>query len=634
MNDPTLDNGHRTSLRPRDVGRSGAWASTLIVVCTCRTLFAQSLDLPARATNAPAGSEFAARVWVLDLPEREQAIFQEITAGNVPNFLRTLCPVSVTNIAGGTTNKGTFYVTPDYLAIGSDEDYFLAPISPNTGQRIADALQCSLPTPKMVNDIYRAAEVKLPPAPIPPSAAMTTVAVFSNHNATVWSQRKAGLKEHPLGALVAGHQKDIVISAKLPETPGKMAIYGWHRTNGVPIQPLYLKHAAAWVDYSQCTRLVQQVMLINGERRRVAEVLSDPRLAELLSDEGPVPNPRYPTNMLAALPAQTNATASLSEIKTESAGFAGWREIPDSKERVASFTLDPEVKIHINAPGPSGLADTRAGVGGSEEGRRKVLLIFYGLPNGNTTEQTIGKALKPGDDWHFDIQHIGAQTRFLRQMLRDREVVVVYLENNLKSWPTWRKKYGDKGIPGIIADVKRLFAGAEVETVLSGHSGGGSLIFGYLNAVTEIPDDVTRIAFLDSNYAYDAAQGHKDKLVKWLSGSDHHFLCVLAYNDAVALLDGKTFVSAAGGTWGRSHAMLRDLAEDFKFTSQTNADFKRFSALDGRVQFILKENPEQKIFHTVQVERNGFIHCLVTGTTNESQSYEYFGPRAYPQWIR
>ena len=51
------------------------------------------------------------------------------------------------------------------------------------------------------------------------------------------------------------------------------------------------------------------------------------------------------------------------------------------------------------------------------------------------------------------------------------------------------------------------------------------------------------------------------------------------------------------------------------------------------MQFILKENPERQIFHTVQVERNGFIHCIVSGTTNEAKGYDYFGPRAYSPWI-
>src|SRR5206468_8191005 len=126
---------------------------------------------------------------------------------------------------------------------------------------IAGALNCALPTHKMVNDIYSAAEVKLAPSPIPPSPAMTTVLVFSNHNAIVRAQRTEQLKAHPLGALVAGHQKDVVIAAGLASAPGKVAIYGWHQTNGAPIQPLYLGHTAAWVDYSQCIRLVQQKML-------------------------------------------------------------------------------------------------------------------------------------------------------------------------------------------------------------------------------------------------------------------------------------------------------------------------------------------------------------------------------------
>src|SRR5205823_5344915 len=96
------------------------------------------------------------------------------------------------------------------------------------------------------------------------------------------------------------------------------------------------------------------------------------------------------------------------------------------------------------------------------------------LPNGNTVEQTIGKAVQPGDDWHFDIQHIGAQTRFLRQRITDRNLVVAYLENELKSWPAWRRAHGDAGIPTILDAVRQRFPGPRTRVVLSGHSGGGS----------------------------------------------------------------------------------------------------------------------------------------------------------------
>ena len=36
----------------------------------------------------------------------------------------------------------------------------------------------------------------------------------------------------------------------------------------------------------------------------------------------------------------------------------------------------------------------------------ETVISFFALPNGNTTEQTMGKQMQPGDDWHFDIQHI------------------------------------------------------------------------------------------------------------------------------------------------------------------------------------------------------------------------------------
>ena len=385
----------------------------------------------------------------------------------------------------------------------------------------------------------------------------------------------------------------------------------------MPIQPLYLKHAASWVDYSQCTRLVQQKMTVNGAHEDRGRGSGRPGPGRLIERRRPDPQPALSHERFAA------AGFEPRQAKTNATGSTGLLENPEFNESIISFTFDPEVKVRVNAPGQSAFAPGK-----------KVLLIFYALPNGNTTDQTVGKVMQPGDDWHYDIQHIGAQTRFLRDLLKDRVVVVAYLEAAGKSWPAWRKQHGDKLIPEIVATVKKLFPKHEIETVLSGHSGGGSFIFGYLNAVDKIPDDVVRIAFLDSNYAYDRALGHKDKLVKWLGAPGDHCFCVLAYNDAVALLDGKPFVSAAGGTWGKSHAMQRDLAEDFKFTTQTNAEFQRFTALDGRVQFILKENPEKKIFHTVQVERNGFIHSMVSGTTNEGKGYEYFGPRAYSKWIQ
>lgn len=579
---------------------------------------AQHLGLPARPADSPGGSTFGREVTDLRLEAREERILREIRAGNVPDFLRNFRQVNVTNESAVATNRLTFYVAPDYLAVGSETDYLLCPVSPNTAQKIADLCGCALPTRKMVDAIYAAADLKLEPMPIPPSPSMTSMAVFLEHNAMVWTQRVAWLKTFPLGVLVAGHKKDIVVTPRLASAPGKVAIYGWQRTNGLPIQPLYLGHTAAWVDYSQCTRLVSQRVELNGQIRRLSEVLSDPQLAGLVSDEGAF-DARYSTNGLIEAGATNRITGS-AQLKPGRPGELV--STGNFGERVAEFRYEPQIRVVINAPATN-----------ATTARQPITLLFYALPNGNTIEQTIGQRLHPGDDWHYDIQHIGAQTRFLRARFPGRSLVVVYLENELRSWPAWRKKYPDTAIPGILKAVEGYFANSEFDIVLSGHSGGGSLIFGYLNAVPAIPANVRRIAFLDANYAYDATLGHARKLATWLSAASDHYLCVLAYNDAAALLDGKSFVSAAGGTWGKSLEMQRDLERDFAFTRNNDSEFQRFSALDGRIQFLLKENPDRKVLHTVQVERNGFIHAMVTGTPEAEQGYRYFGSRAYSEWI-
>ena len=64
-------------------------------------------------------------------------------------------------------------------------------------------------------------------------------------------------------------------------------------------------------------------------------------------------------------------------------------------------------------------------------------------------------------------------------------------------------------------------------------------------------------------------------------------------------------------------------------SSSINDEWERYNAFGGRVQFTLKKNPTKAILHTIQVERNGFIHAMLTGTELENKGYEYFGPRVY-----
>ena len=79
----------------------------------------------------------------------QQNTYDQIRSGNVPAFLRDWKPVRVS--ANGTT--GTFFVSPDYLGIGTGSDYLRTPMYPATAQRLADELGFILPTKKMVEAI-------------------------------------------------------------------------------------------------------------------------------------------------------------------------------------------------------------------------------------------------------------------------------------------------------------------------------------------------------------------------------------------------------------------------------------------------------------------------------------------------
>ena len=265
----------------------------------------------------------------------------------------------------------------------------------------------------------------------------------------------------------------------------------------------------------------------------------------------------------------------------------------------------------------------------------KTWLIFYALPNGNNIEWTKGKRVKEGDDWHFNIQHIAAQTRYIRNLDRKNTYIVVYMMSEQKSWPTWKRTTANSInlIKSIIDSTASLFETSHPKLVLNGHSGGGSLIFGYLDAVDNIPSNIERIAFLDSAYGYDEGL-HKDKLIKWLNLNNQNKLVVLAYNDSVVIYNGNHLVSPTGGTWFRSRLMQRNLSSLYKFTTVSDTAFIRHAALNGRIDFILKENPHGLIYHTTQVEKNGFILSLLSGTKYDKRKYfTYFGGRSYEKYI-
>jgi len=252
----------------------------------------ETWPVPPRSVRMPTGSRFVQSILDADEQGRERAILREISRGNVPNFLRRLVRLDFRAATrSGRTRAVSLWVTPDYLAIGEDADSVRMPMNPITAQLIADRFGFLLPTAKIVDIIYQKARVKLAPRPFPPSARMVHVDEFARHDGVIDAQLGG---RAPRG-LVAGHKKDLVISNKLASRPHRLAIYGWQKPDSHPIQPLSTAHGDWYADYSHGVRLVRGAMLIDGAPYQVADVLQDPELAPLISDEGPLVRTRYRT---------------------------------------------------------------------------------------------------------------------------------------------------------------------------------------------------------------------------------------------------------------------------------------------------------------------------------------------------
>lgn len=238
-----------------------------------------------------SGSQFSRLIWDLDKDAREARILDELRKGNIPNYLRNMQPVWLTATSpSGEELTAKIWVMPDYLSIGSDQDFLRVPINPLTAQVIADQFALTLPTPKIVDAIYAQSKLKLYPITMRPGKSMTSTSYLSQHNGKIERQRSG----RPNNVIIAGHKKDIVLSNELINRPSRVAIYGWHRGLGNPIQPLSLVHDNRYADYSHGARLISKVIIVNGKTMTIDEVARNPELAPLLSNEGVLRVTRIP----------------------------------------------------------------------------------------------------------------------------------------------------------------------------------------------------------------------------------------------------------------------------------------------------------------------------------------------------
>jgi hypothetical protein len=305
----------------------------------------------------------------------------------------------------------------------------------------------------------------------------------------------------------------------------------------------------------------------------------------------------------------------------DSALLPGFQRAAEFDEQERWSRLESGVRIYVNAPRVMKSSLRR--------------LVIYATPNGNTIEQTLGCAMAEERDWHFDIQHVAAQIRRLRELSPDEDIVLAVVQAPKLSWPAFRQAETNHKviIRGLVDDLAKQTAAERV--VLSGHSGGGSFMFGYLNAFETIPATVERIVFLDANYAYSDEEHHGDKLLAWLRGDSTRRLIVIAYDDREITLNGKRVVGPTGGTYRASGRMIDRLTKDVPLPAEKQGPFDHQRGMDGQIEFFIHPNPDNKILHTALVgEMNGLLHGLTLGTPRVEAWGKFGGPRAYTSWIQ
>lgn len=250
----------------------------------------------------------------------EEMVYEEIHRGNIPDFMRpqNFTTIRLERTIGGRRIVAEIGVCPDYLAIGSNDDFVLMPVNPLTAQRIADRIGYALPTQMLVDiidDEARRTGGMLPFHAAPEIAGNVTnprtgkPVIAGDPGGPRWNNQEYGfyegrwmlsaefteeqnrLNQQSLSRagnptyLRSGHKKDVIYD---PLAFGKPCVVIYHRG----IQGLSNIHEITYHDYSHGIRFIDgNVQLTITERngtirrevRSVASILNDPDLFRLLS---------------------------------------------------------------------------------------------------------------------------------------------------------------------------------------------------------------------------------------------------------------------------------------------------------------------------------------------------------------
>lgn len=257
------------------------------------------------------GSEFIAAYANKGLPAWEAAALQLARDGGLVDW-----PWVDVQLTDGNSNTAIVRMTTDALAIGTPEDNVRLPLLPGTAQSIFNLYGWMLPTPWLVYKRWEAAPIKLTPTAMVPNLG-ANLTQYAAHSSLI-TQQVAGRE-----GLVAGAKKSVIVSNIYK--PGKVLIFGWYlptpnvyddgKQMGTPgrqpTQPKSNVHGDFYVDYSHGIYAMAPTALVNGTEMDLVDLYQHPTLSKLVSNEGPVKVPRYPSSVLPA----KNRPVSVAEYK-------------------------------------------------------------------------------------------------------------------------------------------------------------------------------------------------------------------------------------------------------------------------------------------------------------------------------
>ena len=267
--------------------------------------------LPPRKKNAITGSQFMELMEERGItatdPTYEKAVIDQIMAGNVPSYMR---PENWRKMTfKGKTKKGadvsvTIRVCPDYVAIGSDEDYVRVPLSAVALQRLSAMMDVALPTIKVADAIDKKAQkIRLvTDTEIERKKGKKKDSAHSTHmikpDFILWQSKIADENFHKANipkfktkgggieyTLVSGHKKDVLVY----DSPDPTRLVQYRP----PEQGLdYGAHPNTHIDYSLGGRLIDQEVELSFKpsvqavvHTRYEDIISHPEYYKLLSDQ-------------------------------------------------------------------------------------------------------------------------------------------------------------------------------------------------------------------------------------------------------------------------------------------------------------------------------------------------------------